>query len=46
MNTIAAMDETRNNEFTNPGYELAALRQQKGIQSSMLRANFIYELVL
>lgn len=30
MNTIAAMDETRNNEITNPGYELAALRQQRG----------------
>lgn len=30
MNTTAAMDETRNTEITNPGLELAAIRQQKG----------------
>lgn len=30
MNTTAAMDETGNNEITNPGYELAIIRQQKG----------------
>ncbi|KTD75052.1 helix-turn-helix domain-containing protein [Legionella waltersii] len=30
MNTTAAMDETGNTEISNPGLELAAIRQQKG----------------